>query len=209
MTTIASTASGTASAAPDYNYKIVRLFTLATVFWGIIGFVVGIVIALQMAFPDLNIEPYLSFGRLRPLHTSAVIFAFCGNALFATSYYVVQRTCGVRLWSDALSTFTFWGYQIFIIIAGLGYVMGVTQTKEYAEPEWYADLWLTIVWVAYLLVYMMTVIKRKEPHLYVANWFYMAFIVTIAVIHIANNLSLPIDLADAKSYSAFSGVQSA
>ena len=194
---------------PDYNYDVVRLFTLATIFWGIVGFAAGVFIALQMVFPDLNIEPYLSFGRLRPLHTSAVIFAFGGNALFATSYYVVQRTCGVRLWGDKLATFTFWGYQFFIVMAALGYVTGVTQGKEYAEPEWYADLWLTIVWVVYLLVYLMTCIKRIEPHLYVANWFYLAFIITVAVLHLGNNISLPVDIVGWKSYSAWAGVQSA
>jgi cytochrome c oxidase cbb3-type subunit 1 len=195
--------------APEYNYAIVKLFTIATVFWGIIGMTAGVFIAAQMAFPDLNIEPYLNFGRLRPLHTSAVIFAFGGNALFATSYFVVQRTCGVRLWNDKLALFTFWGYQAFIVMAALGYVLGVTQSKEYAEPEWYVDIWLTIVWVAYLLVYFVTVVKRKEPHLYVANWFYMAFIITVAVLHLGNNISLPVDLFGAKSYSAFAGVQSA
>lgn len=195
--------------APNYNDDVVRLFTLATIFWGVVGFLVGIVIAAQLAFPDLNIEPYLNFGRLRPLHTSAVIFAFGGNALFATSYYVVQRTCAVRLWNDKLAMFTFLGYQFFIVIAALGYVTGVTQSKEYAEPEWYADLWLTIVWVAYLLVFLMTCIKRKEPHLYVANWFFLAFIITVAVLHLGNNVSIPVDMLGAKSYSAFSGVQSA
>lgn len=192
-----------------YNYDVVKLFTLATIFWGIVGFSAGIFIALQMVFPDLNIEPYLSFGRLRPVHTSAVIFAFGGNALFATSYFVVQRTCGVRLWSDKLAMFTFWGYQAFIVMAALGYVLGVTQGKEYAEPEWYADLWLTVVWVVYLLVYMMTVINRKEPHLYVANWFFLAFIITVAVLHLGNGLALPVSITDSKSYSAFAGVQSA
>jgi len=169
----------------------------------------GLFIALQLAFPDLNIEPYLNFGRLRPVHTSAVIFAFCGNALFATSYYVVQRTCAVRLWNDKLANFTFWGYQIFIVMAASGYILGVNQSKEYAEPEWYADIWLTIVWVSYLLVYLMTCIKRKEPHLYVANWFYLAFIITVAVLHLVNNLSVPAEFVGTKSYSAFSGVQSA
>jgi cytochrome c oxidase cbb3-type subunit 1 len=194
---------------PSYNTDIVKLFVIATCFWGVVGMLVGLFIALQMAFPDLNIEPYLNFGRLRPLHTSAVIFAFGGNALFATSYYVVQRTCHVRLWSDALANFTFWGYQLVIVMAGLGYVFGVTQGKEYAEPEWYVDLWLTVVWVAYLLVYFMTVIKRKEPHLYVANWFYLAFIITVAVLHLGNNVQLPVEWLGAKSYSAVSGVQSA
>ncbi len=193
----------------EYNYEIVRLFTIATIFWGVVGFAAGLFIALQMAFPALNIEPYLSFGRLRPVHTSAVIFAFGGNALFATSYYVVQKTCAVRLWNDALAKFTFWGYQTFIVIAALGYVLGVNQSKEYAEPEWYADIWLTIVWVAYLLVYLMTIIKRKEPHLYVANWFYLAFIITVAVLHLGNGLSLPVGITEAKSYSVFPGVQSA
>ncbi len=192
-----------------YNYDVVKKFTLATIFWGIVGFLVGIVIALQLAFPDLNIEPYLNFGRLRPVHTSAVIFAFGGNALLGTSYYIVQRTCGVRLWNDKLANFTFWGYQLFIVMAALGYVLGVNQSKEYAEPEWYVDIWLTIVWVSYLLVYLMTCIKRKEPHLYVANWFYLAFIITVAVLHLCNNLSIPADIVGAKSYSVFSGVQSA
>ncbi len=192
-----------------YNDEIVKFFTLATVFWAIAGFVVGLFIALQMAFPQLNFEPYLTFGRLRPLHTSAVIFAFGGNALFATSYFIVQRTCAVRLWNDKLAFFTFWGYQLFILVAGLGYVFGITQGKEYAEPEWYADIWLTIVWVSYLLVFMMTLIKRKEPHIYVANWFYLSFIVTVAVLHLGNNLNIPVCLVCAKSYPVFAGVQSA
>ncbi len=206
---VSSVSTTDTSKTPDYNDDVVRLFTLATIFWAIVGFLMGIIIASQLAFPDLNIEPYFNFGRLRPVHTSAVIFAFGGNALFATSYYIVQRTCGVRLWSDKVSMFTFWGYQVFIVLAALGYVLGVTQAKEYAEPEWYADIWLTIVWVCYLLVFMMTIIKRKEPHLYVANWFYLAFIVTVAVLHLGNNISIPVDIMEAKSYSAFAGVQSA
>lgn len=194
---------------PDYDMDIVKLFTLATIFWGVVGFLVGLIIALQLAFPDLNVEPWLNFGRLRPVHTSGVIFAFGGNALFATSYYVVQRTCHARLWGGWLPAFTFWGYNFFIVIAALGYVLGVTQGKEYAEPEWYADLWLTVVWVAYLLVFMGTLIKRKEPHIYVANWFYLAFIITVAVLHLGNNIQIPIGLLDAKSYEVAGGVQSA
>ncbi len=159
----------TADVAPRYNDDVVRLFTIAAVFWGVVGFAAGLFIALQLAFPALNFEPYLNFGRLRPVHTSAVIFAFGGNALLGTSYYIVQRTCRTRLWNDGLALFTFWGYNFFIVIAALGYVLGVTQGKEYAEPEWYADLWLTIVWVVYLLVFLGTLIKRKEPHIYVAN----------------------------------------
>ena len=199
----------TLKTAPDYNLAIVKMFTIATVFWGVVGFAVGLLIALQLAFPALNFEPYLNFGRLRPLHTSAVIFAFGGNALFATSYYIVQRTCQVRLWCDGLAKFTFWGYQGVIVMAALGYVLGVTQGKEYAEPEWYVDLWLTVVWVAYLLVFLVTIMKRKEPHLYVANWFYLAFIITVAVLHLGNNLNIPVELFGAKSYGMFSGVQNA
>ncbi|MCE9508557.1 MAG: cbb3-type cytochrome c oxidase subunit I, partial [Alphaproteobacteria bacterium] len=199
----------TSGAVSQYNDDIVRLFTLASVFWAIAGFTVGVLIALQLAFPQLNFEPYLSFGRLRPVHTSAVIFAFGGNVLFATSYFVVQRTCQTRLWNDALALFTFWGYQFFIVIAAVGYLLGVNQGKEYAEPEWYADLWLTAVWVCYLLVFLMTLKNRKEPHIYVANWFYLAFIVTVAVLHLVNNLSLPLSLFGAESYAVWGGVQSA
>jgi cytochrome c oxidase cbb3-type subunit 1 len=194
---------------PVFNDHIVRLFTLAAIFWGVVGFAAGVFIALQMAFPGLNVEPYLSFGRLRPLHTSAVIFAFGGNVLFATSYFVVQRTCQVRLWNDGLAFFTFWGYQLFIVIAAVGYVLGINQSKEYAEPEWYADLWLTIVWVAYLLVFLMTLKGRREPHIYVANWFYLAYIVTVAILHLFNNPVVPVVFTGAKSYSVWSGVQSA
>ncbi len=194
---------------PNYNMDVVKLFTLATCFWGVVGMLVGVIIALQLAFPVLNIEPLLTFGRLRPIHTSGVIFAFGGNALFATSYYIVQRTCRVRLWNDKLAFFTFWGYQTFIVMAAFGYLMGVTQAKEYAEPEWYADIWLTIVWVAYLLVFLGTVIKRKEPHLYVANWFFLAFIITVAVLHLGNAMHIPVDIRGLKSYSVTSGVQSA
>ena len=196
-------------AKPNYNDEIVKLFTIATIFWGVVGFTVGVFIALQMAFPQLNFGEYLTFGRLRPVHTSAVIFAFGGNALFATSYFVVQRTCRTRLWGDGIAKFTFWGYQAFIVMAALGYVLGVTQAKEYAEPEWYADLWLTIVWVCYLLVFMMTLKNRNEPHIYVANWFYLAFIVTVAVLHLGNNISIPVSLTEVKSYSLWGGVQSA
>ncbi|MFW0777770.1 MAG: cytochrome-c oxidase, cbb3-type subunit I, partial [Rickettsiales bacterium] len=199
----------TSTITTNYNDDIVKKFTIATVFWGIAGFAVGLFIALQMAFPALNFEPYFTFGRLRPLHTSAVIFAFGGNALFATSYFVVQRTCRTRLWGDGWANFTFWGYQLFILMAALGYLAGVTQSKEYAEPEWYADLWLTVVWVAYLIVFLMTLVKRKEPHIYVANWFFLAFIVTVAVLHLVNGVSLPVSLLDVKSYPVWGGVQSA
>ncbi|NNG73258.1 cytochrome-c oxidase, cbb3-type subunit I [Rhizobium laguerreae] len=192
-----------------YFDEVIRYGLIATVFWGVIGFLVGVIIALQLAFPDLNVAPYLNFGRLRPVHTSAVIFAFGGNALIMTSFYVVQRTCHARLFGGNLAWFVFWGYQLFIVMAATGYVLGITQAREYAEPEWYVDLWLTIVWVAYLAVYLGTILKRKEPHIYVANWFYLAFIVTIAMLHVVNNLAVPASFLGSKSYSVFSGVQDA
>ncbi|MBI1260496.1 MAG: cytochrome-c oxidase, cbb3-type subunit I [Rhizobiales bacterium] len=193
-----------------YNDNVVKAGVIATIFWGLAGFLVGCYIAFQLAFPWLNLDlPFTTFGRLRPLHTSAVIFAFGGNALIATSFYAVQRTCRTRLAGDIAPWFVFWGYNLFIVVAATGYLMGVTQSKEYAEPEWYADIWLTIVWVVYLLVFLATLARRKEPHIYVANWFYLAFIVTIAMLHIVNNLAIPESFFGSKSYSLFSGVQDA
>ena len=195
-----------------YNNGVVKAGVIASMFWGIAGMLVGVIIALQLSFPNLFYFPDLpwtNFGRMRPLHTSAVIFAFGGNVLIATSFYVVQRTCRARLFGGSLPWFVFWGYNIFIVLAGTGYLEGVTQSREYAEPEWYADLWLTIVWVCYLLVFLATIIKRKEPHIYVANWFYLAFIATIAILHIVNNLAMPVSLLETKSFSLFSGVQDA
>ncbi|MCW2337637.1 cytochrome c oxidase cbb3-type subunit 1 [Sphingobium sp. B2D3A] len=193
-----------------YDDDPVRWGVIATVFWGMAGFLAGLYIALQLAFPALNLGiEYTSFGRLRPLHTSAVIFAFGGNALIATSFYVVQRTCRARLAFPSLARFVFWGYQLFIVLAATGYLLGITEAREYAEPEWYVDLWLTIVWVAYLAVFVGTIVKRSEPHIYVANWFYLSFILTIAMLHIVNNLSMPVSLLGSKSYSAFAGVQDA
>ncbi|MCA8929927.1 MAG: cbb3-type cytochrome c oxidase subunit I, partial [Alphaproteobacteria bacterium] len=199
--------------APDgtaYNETVIKAFVIATMFWGVAGFLVGDTIAWQLAFPALNFDwPYTTFSRLRPLHTSAVIFAFGGNVLIGTSFYVVQRTCRTRLAGNWAPWFVFWGYNLFIVIAGTGYLFGVTQSKEYAEPEWYADLWLTIVWVTYLLVFLATLMKRREPHIYVANWFYLAFIVTIAMLHIVNNVTVPVSWTGSKSYIAWSGVQDA
>lgn len=194
-----------------YNYDIVKLFTIAAVFWGIIGFLVGVILAFQLAFPALNLNlEWTSFGRLRPLHTSSVIFAFGGNVLFATSFFVVQRTSAAKLWGrDGFLKFIFWGYQAFIVLAAFGYVNGITQAKEYAEPEWYADLLLLAVWVCYFIVFIMTLKNRKEPHIYVANWFYLGFIVTVAILHIINNLSIPLRLDSTASYPIFGGVQSA
>ncbi|MEM7459749.1 MAG: cbb3-type cytochrome c oxidase subunit I, partial [Pseudomonadota bacterium] len=179
----------------EYEDTLVKFGAAAAMFWGIAGLLVGVIIALQLTWPALFYFPefgWTNFGRLRPLHTSAVIFAFGGNVLLATSFYVVQRTCRTRLAGGMWPWFVFWGYQIFIVLAATGYLMGITQSKEYAEPEWYVDLWLTLVWVVYLLVFLGTLWKRKEPHIYVANWFYLSFIVTIAMLHIVNNLSIPV-----------------
>ena len=200
-------------APTGYMDDVIRAGVIATVAWGITGFSVGAWIAFQLAFPSMNLSEltfgYLNFGRLRPLHTSAVIFAFGGNALIATSFYVVQRTSAARLFGGNLAWFVFWGYQLFIVMAALSYVLGASQSREYAEPEWYIDIWLTIVWVAYLVVFAGTIYKRKEPHIYVANWFYLAFIITIAMLHIVNNLAVPVSIFGSKSVSLFSGVQDA
>jgi len=193
-----------------YDDEPIRWGVIATVFWGMAGFLAGLYIALQLAYPALNLGlEYTSFGRLRPLHTSAVIFAFGGNALICTSFYVVQRTCRARLAFPALARFVFWGYQLFIVLAATGYLMGITEGREYAEPEWYVDLWLTVVWLSYAAVFIGTILRRNEPHIYVANWFYLSFIITIAMLHVVNNLSMPVSLVGSKSYSAFSGVQDA
>src|SRR5690242_6019863 len=195
---------------PNYNMGPVKFSTIAAVFWGIAGFTVGLWAALELAFPILNFDlPWISFGRIRPLHTSAVIFAFGGNVLIATSFYVVLRTCRARLAGDIAPWFVVLGYNFFIVIAGTGYLLGITQSKEYAEPEWYADLWLTVVWVVYFLVYLATIMRRTEPHIYVANWFYLAFIITIAVLHLGNNPALPVSVFGSKSYIAWGGIQDA
>jgi len=188
----------------------IRVATIACVFWGIAGFLVGDILAWQLSFPALNFDlPWTNFGRLRPVHTSAVIFAFGGNALIATSLYVVQRTSQARMPGKWAPWFVVWGYQLFIFIAASGYLMGVTQGKEYAEPEWYADILLTVVWVVYLLVFLGTLKDRQEPHIYVANWFFLAFIVTVAMLHIVNNLALPVSFLGTLSYPLFPGVQGA
>jgi cytochrome c oxidase cbb3-type subunit 1 len=195
-----------------YQDGVIRAGVIATMFWGVIGMTVGVLIAAQLSWPEIFYFPehgWLNFGRLRPLHTSGVIFAFGGNALICTSFWVVQRTCKARLAGGIWSWFVFWGYQLFIVLAASGYVAGISQGREYAEPEWYVDLWLTIVWVAYLLVFLGTIWKRKEPHIYVANWFYLAFIVTVALLHLVNNASVPVGLLEARSYSVFGGVQGA
>ncbi|MEI7872176.1 MAG: cytochrome-c oxidase, cbb3-type subunit I [Alphaproteobacteria bacterium] len=183
------------------------LFAMA---WAVAGMFVGVWIALLLAYPDFTFDAaWASFGRLRPVHTSGVIFGFGGNALIATSFYVMQRTSRARLPDQLSPMFVLYGYNLFCVLAATGYLMGVTQSKEYAEPEWYADLWLTIVWVTYLIVYLRTLARRKEPHIYVANWYYLAFVVVVAMLHIINNLAVPVSFGSAKSYSLFSGVQDA
>ncbi len=200
--------------ATPYQDELIQKFTVAATFWGIVGFLVGVVIASQLAFPVLNLDlEWTSFGRLRPLHTSAVIFAFGGNVIFATSLHVVQRTCRVGLYGGgALGGFVFWNFQVFIVLAAVTYLLGITQGKEYAEPEWFLDLYLTVIWVVYLVAYVGTLYKRKEPHIYVANWFFLAMIVTIALLHLGNNLSIPAGVFGGswlKSYNIYAGVQDA
>jgi len=195
------------STQDTYNYKVVRQFAIMTVVWGVVGMLVGVLIAAQLIWPDLNFEPWLTYGRLRPLHTNAVIFAFGGCALFATSYYVVQRTCHARLFGDALAVFTFWGWQLIIVLAAVTLPLGFTSGKEYAELEWPVDILITLVWVSYAIVFFGTIAKRRIPHIYVANWFFGAFILTVAVLHLVNSAAVPVSLT--KSYSAYAGVQDA
>ena len=178
--------------------------------WAVFGMFIGVWVAAQLAWPDLTFDAaWASFGRLRPAHTTGVIFGFGGNALIATSFHVVQRTSRARLAGQVSPWFVLFGYNLFCVLAVTGYFMGVTQSKEYAEPEWYADLWLVIVWVTYFLLYIRTLARRKEPHIYVANWYYMAFILVVAILHIVNNLAVPVSLGHAKSYSVWAGVQDA
>ena len=190
-----------------YNDKVVRQFAVMTVIWGIVGMLVGVIIAAQLVWPELNFGPWLHFGRLRPLHTNAVIFAFGGSALFATSYWCVQRTSHARLWGGPLVPFTFWGWQIIIVLAAITLPLGITSGKEYAELEWPVDLLITAVWVAYALVFFGTIAVRKVSHIYVANWFFGAFIIAVALLHIVNSMAMPVSLT--KSYSMYSGVQDA
>ena len=197
-----------ASPSAVYNDKVVRQFAIMTVVWGVVGMLVGVIIAAQLTWPELNLGiEWLSYGRLRPLHTNAVIFAFGGCGLFASSYYVVQRTCQTRIFSDGLAAFTFWGWQLVIVLAAITLPMGLTQGKEYAELEWPIDLLIAVVWVAYAVVFFGTIGRRKVRHIYVANWFFGAFILAVAMLHIVNGAALPVDLF--KSYSAYAGVQDA
>jgi cytochrome c oxidase cbb3-type subunit 1 len=192
-----------------YNYRVVRQFSVMAVIWGIVGMLVGVIIAAQLVWPELNFNEYLSFGRLRPLHTNAVIFAFGGCALIGTSYFVVQRTSHATLFAPKLAAFTFWGWQLVIILAAITLPMGMTQAKEYAELEWPIDILITLVWVSYAIVFFGTIAKRTVSHIYVANWFYGAFILAVALLHIVNNVSVPVSFWPMKSYSAYAGVQDA
>ena len=191
-----------------YNYKVVRQFSIMTIVWGLVGMLVGVLIASQLAWPALNFDiPWLTFGRLRPLHTNAVIFAFGGCSLFACSYYVVQHTCHVKLAFPALAAFTFWGWQAVIVLAAITLPMGFTSSKEYAELEWPIDILITLVWVSYAVVFFGTIMRRRVSHIYVANWFFGAFIITVAVLHVFNSAAIPVSMW--KSYSAYAGVQDA
>ena len=194
--------------AETYNDQVVRQFTVMTVVWGLVGMLVGVVIAAQLAWPDLiSGIPWLSYGRLRPLHTNAVIFAFGGSALFATSYYVVQRTCHVPLFAPRLASFTFWGWTAVIVLAAVTLPLGITTAKEYAELEWPIDILIAVVWVSYAVVFFGTIGRRRVPHIYVANWFFGAFIIAVALLHIVNSAEMPASFW--KSYSAYAGVQDA
>ena len=192
------------TSAVDYNFDVVRQFTVMTVIWGIVGTLVGVLIAAQLIWPALNFDtPWLTYSRLRPLHTNAVIFAFGTSALFATSYYVVQRTCQATLFGGKLAAFTFWGWQAVILSAVITLPLGYTSSKEYAELEWPIDILIAVVWICYAIVFFGTLIKRKTSHIYVANWFFGGFIITVAVLHIGNSMVIPVSAM--KSYSIYSG----
>ena len=198
------------SSAEQYNFEIVKKFAVMSLVWGLVGMFVGVYIASELAWPFLNFDsPYFSFGRFRPVHTTSVIFGFGGSALFATSYYVVQRTCQTRLFSDGMASFTFWGWMAVIVLADVSYVLGYTQSREYAEMEWPIDILIEVVWVTYLILFVSTIMRRKQPHIYVANWFYLAFILATALLHTFNNLAMPVSLFSMKSYSLFAGTQDA
>jgi len=192
------------TSAVDYNYNVVRQFTVMTVIWGLFGTLIGVLIAAQLVWPALNFEtPWLTYSRLRPLHTNVVIFAFGTCALFASSYYVVQRTCKTVLFGGKLVAFTFWGWQTIILAAIVSLPLGFTTSKEYAELEWPIDILIAVVWISYAVVFFGTLVKRKTSHIYVANWFFGGFILTVAVLHIGNSMAIPVSMM--KSYSIYSG----
>ncbi|MGE5439845.1 MAG: cytochrome-c oxidase, cbb3-type subunit I [Bacteroidota bacterium] len=192
----------------SYDNQIVKNFALATIVWGIIGMLVGLIAAVQLFLPQLNLGiQYVTFGRIRPLHTNAVIFAFVGNAIFMGVYYSIQRLCKARMYSDLLSRINFWGWQLIILSAVVTFALGYLTSKEYAELEWPIDIAITVVWVVFGINLLGTLIKRREPHMYVAIWFYLATWVTVAILHIVNSLEMPVSLF--KSYSLYAGVQDA
>jgi len=192
------------TSAVDYNMNVVRQFTVMTVIWGFVGTLIGVLIAAQLIWPALNFEtPWLTYSRLRPLHTNVVIFAFGTSALFSTSYYVVQRTCKTKLFGGKLVPFTFWGWQAVILLAAITLPMGYTSSKEYAELEWPIDILIAVVWISYAIVFFGTLVKRTTSHIYVANWFFGGFILTVAVLHIGNSMVIPVSMM--KSYSIYSG----
>ena len=194
----------------SYFDEPIKVGIVIAMVWALVGMFFGDWIAWQLAYPDLRFDgAWSSFGRLRPIHTTGIIFGFGGNALIATSFHVMQRTSRARMPDQLSPWFVLAGYNLFCLLAVTGYPMGITQSKEYAEPEWYADIWLVIVWVTYFVLYLRTLARRKEPHIYVSNWYFLAFILVVAMLHIVNNLALPISLGSAKSYSLFSGVQDA
>ncbi|RUO36504.1 cytochrome-c oxidase, cbb3-type subunit I [Aliidiomarina sanyensis] len=196
--------STTTNQPVEYNLKVVKQFTIMTLIWGIIGMALGVLIAAQLIWPALNFDtPWLTYGRLRPLHTNAVIFAFGTSALFATAYYIVQKTCQTRLFSDKLAAFTFWGWQAVIVAAVITLPLGITTSKEYAELEWPISILILLVWVAFIIVFFGTLAIRRTSHIYVANWFYGAFIIAVAMLHIGNNLAIPVSFT--KSYSIYAG----
>ena len=208
MANNAATLPADTASAGTYSDGVIRAFALAAVLWGVVGMLVGVIIAAQLTWPQLNFDiPWLSYGRLRPLHTNAVIFAFGGSVLFATAYHVVQRTCQTRLFLPQLAWFTFWGWQVVIVAAAITLPLGMTQAKEYAELEWPIDLLIAVVWVSYAIVFFGTIGTRKVRHIYVANWFFGAFIIAVALLHIVNSAAMPVSLW--KSYSAYAGVQDA
>ncbi len=209
-----STASASAAANPAadavYNYGIIKRFTVMSLFWAILGMSAGLMAASQLAWPWLNMGiPEITFGRIRPVHTSLVIFGFGGNALLGTSYYIVQRTCRAPLWGGKLAEFTFWGWNVAVAVGVVLYMLGYTQAREYAEFVWPVDLLIAAVWLAYLAVFAMTIRHRSQPHIYVANWFYMAFILAVLILHVFNNLQMPVSLTGLESYSLFAGAQDA
>ncbi len=198
------------SSTEQYNFDIVKKFSIMTMVWGVIAMAAGVYIASELTWPFLNFDiPYITFGRLRPVHTTSALFGFGGSALFATSYYIVQRTCQARLSSDGMASFTFWGWQAIVVLADISYMLGHTQSREYAEMEWPINILIEIVWLTYLTLFISTIMRRKQPHIYVANWFFLAYILAVALLHTFNNLAVPVSLFSMKSYSLFSGVQDA